>query len=235
MKIYLYAVLLIFGLVSCANNNDDETYKEQEKPTKTLASYQGVWEKTNNDTAFVAISQTGFVSYYFSDGMMGQGQGMLANDTIFVQNERTGLQDNIIIRENTNDVISLTGRIASTHWTGAYSYSDGSFRKTNEGTVSFAGDVWIPDLWFGSTASYTWSQWRIQVTSNNSALHFRYHKTDGITKQEGLYCLQRYYKNRVKFLYSRFTNSDSYEVVIFSFDPNETEKVIRNNKGLIYL
>lgn len=215
-------------LVSCGNDSSNEVV---EQPKKALSDYQGVWESTNNDTMFVAISSEGIASYYFNSHAYGKGFASFNKGILSVHNERTGGYDVINISES-NGILHAKGNITGLRLTNSSYIVDDYFVKTNENMVSFAGELWRGSLWFGNLGGQgERTQWRMNITSNNSSIYYKFSTTKGNIKEYGLYCIQRKYKNKVKFLYSHFTEENNDKSTIFSFDG----EVIRNNQNLRFI
>ena len=223
----LAILLAVFFIVACDNEGIEDSLPKESQ--KTLADYEGVWEDEENDTIFIAISSNGIVKYYCGSHSMGNGLGVLDKNTLSVPNEYTGMTDKFTIRE-TKDGLRINCSLKDGVNIGAYCSKTLNLKKTTEATASFAGDVWTQDGWFGSTLWSTWSQWRINVTSNNSAIYYNYHRTNGISKEHGMYCVQRLYHNKTKFLYSHFTGDSFGKLYIFWYDG----KSIYNNGKIEY-
>lgn len=223
-KLLLLLAVMLLG--ACCDNSKNDVVEEP--PQKILADYQGVWKGVDNDTSFISISHSGIVSYYYKKGAMGKGVGTLKNNTITIQNEYTGKMDVLEIKQ-VGKILNITGKISSrTYQYGSYPIS-WKVERDCDSYASFSGDIWTQSLWFGSTAWYTWEQWRINILGENSAIYYKYHKTNGISKEHGMYCLQRRF-NGLKFLYCHFTEDDNDDTTVFWYDG----KVIYNNNRIGY-
>lgn len=226
----MLAIMLAVVLFASCSNDSGNVIIEQ--PQKTLADYNGVWESVNNDTMFIAISSDGIVSYYFNKYAYGKGLASFNNGVLSAHNERTGGKDVLKLSEKNNGTLHITGNVTGLKLIDSSYIIDDHFVKTDENIVSFSGDLWRPVLWSGYLGGQgERTQWRMDVTSNNSAAFYKFSTTKGKLKEYGLYCIQRKYKNKIKFLYSHFTEEDNDKSVIFYYD-GET---IRNNQNMRFL
>lgn len=218
-KVFLLSVIILAALFIVACSNGGEEDNTPQKPQKTLADYEGVWECENNDTLFISISSNGKIKYYFGNNIVGNGFCMLDKNVISVPNEYWGLTDKFQITD-TKDGIKIECYTPNKLNPSSIWHTTFKLKPANESMALFTGDLWAGGSWFGALGGVgEKTQYRISINSETSASHYEYSNKKGIIWEEGLYCIQRTYHNSKKFIYCHPYSSESSDYFeIFSWD-----------------
>jgi len=191
----LFASLFVFivgvTFISCSSGETEDVVETPIEEKETIEKYVGVWQSTENEYFFIAISSNGDISFCFDRYCMGRGDCELTDNNVLTINDTyTGNEDELSVSIDGNGCLCVKGSIKEYETTDKFNVNQ-KFSKTDEKFISsFEGDYW--ESWATLSQKYGNVKRSVSFTGKSSATYERFVvKTGKVIEKYGWYYIPR--------------------------------------------